>query len=275
MNRGLRTPQLRKGLDQLVGKPVEVAPVRPEDPLTSLLMLERRARELEIGNPYQKSFTRFRTELCWTRDEARGGRVALIPDHPYLREVDDWLITKNPLFITKSRRMLISWEVMSCALWILAGGQDPRWVNGRGEPVLMDSTGNRKVILAARKLEGENGSAEMLGERLRFLVDRFEENGGRDKWPDFPTFRWKFDRCVASNGSICAAVPQGANQLRGSGVTIAVLDEFAHWTEAKESLATALQTTQGGGHLVLVGTANRDSYAKLIAMDEVRAGEWV
>src|SRR5438105_1931169 len=268
VNRTLKPAQMRKGLDQLVGKPVDVASTR-EDALSSLLMLERRARELEVGNPYQKSFTRFRTELCWTRDESRAGRVALIPDYPYLREVDDMLITKSPLFLTKSRRMLISWEVMAFSLWILAGGQDPRWVDGQGVPVLLHSTENRKVILASRKLEGENGSAEMLGERLRFLVDRFEEKGGREKWPDFPTFRWKFDRCVASNGSVCAALPQGSEQLRGSGITLGVLDEFAHWTEARSSLVSALQTLQGGGHLVLVGTANRDSYAALIAMDKV------
>lgn len=269
-----RNSRFKAGLASMTGAPLPVQRPEAEDPLELLHRIEQREREITVGNIYQRSFTAFRTSLCWTRDEARGGRVALMPDHAYLREVDDWLVTRNPLFVTKSRRMLISWEVISFALWILAGGQDPRWLDGQGNSVLMNSMGNRKVILSARKLEGENGSAELLGERMRFLVDRFEERGGREKWPDFPTFKWRFDRCTASNGSVCAAVPQGADQWRGSGVTLGVMDEFAHWSEARDSVATALQTTQGGGHLVLIGTANRDSYAKLIALDEVEAGSW-
>jgi len=166
--------------------------------------------------------------------------------------------------IEKSRRTLISWTVCAFGLWLLAGGQDPRW------PELLNSEGNRKVVIASRKLEGLAGSAEYLEERVRFMVDQFEEHGGREKWPDFPGFKWRFDRGVASNGSIITAVPQGPDQMRGAGVTFIQAEELGFWTEAKASIAAALQTLRGGGKFCGITTANAGSYASVIASGKVR-----
>lgn len=256
----------KRTLDQLVGGLGSARPVALS-PLDRLAQIESRMARLEAPNLYQRDLSRFRTTCCFTRNEAAGGKVALIPDFPYLREVDDAFLSHTPLMIEKSRRMLISWSAMAFALWVLAGGQDERW------PALMNSTENRKVVLASRKLEGENGSAEMLNERLRFLVDQFEDRGLRKNWPDFPTFKWRFDRAVASNGSVCAAVPSGPDQLRGSGITLLIMDEIAFWVDCKASVASALQTLTGGGHALLISTANAASWAAQIAAGKVRPAQ--
>lgn len=238
--------------------------------LKELVLLRQREWEIEHPeeNVYQRSFTRFRTELCWTRDEERGGRVALIPDYPYLREVDYHLMTKTPLMTAKARRMLMSWTAIALDLWITGGGQDPRWVDHQGNAVLMNGTENRKVIIGARKLEDENGSADFLS-RARFMYEQFEARGGREKWPAFPTIKWGYAQAKASNGSILSAVPQGKDQLAGSGATLVHLEEFSRWSEQKASLASALQTTQAGGHLLLVATAQTGTHAARIALDQI------
>jgi hypothetical protein len=255
----------QEAINKLIGQPIRPQQHKetPEEELAILLQHYRDALQAEL-NPWQHSFTRFRTELCWTKDEAGGGKVSLMPDWPYLRAVDEMLVEKTPLLITKSRRTLITWTACAFVLWVAAGGQDPRW------PSLMNATGNRKCIIAARKFRGENGSSEIMNERLGFLVQQFEERGGREKWPNFPTFYWTKERCKLSNGSVIAAVPQGENQLRGSGVTLIMADELSAWEEARESVCSALQTCRGGGHFFGICTAQSPSFASTIVAGEVR-----
>jgi hypothetical protein len=255
----------QEALERLVGQPLRVeGQGETAEEQLAILLAAYRQKLREEQNPWQRSFTRFRTELCWTRDEAAGGKVALMPDWPYLRALDDILVEKTPLLITKSRRTLISWTCFAFALWLAAGGQDPRW------PQLMNATGNRKVIIAAQKFDGENGSAEILAERIGFLVQQFEARGGREKWRGFPEFQWKQGRVSLSNGSILAAVPQGENQMRGSGVTMILADELQAWEDARPSVCSALQTCRGGGHFVGICTARMPSFVATIVSGEVR-----
>lgn len=258
------SPQQNQAITKLAGKPIRMEGQTPLSDSQKAALLVEQIRKLKYPswNPYKTSFTLFRTQLCWTRDEARGGRVALMPDYPYLRQMDRALVEKTPLFFEKARRMLFTWEMIAFALWVMAGGQDPAW------PALMESDKNRKVIFAARKLEGEAGSADLL-ERLRFMVDEFDARGGREAWPQFPEFEWRFDRARASNGSIASAVPQGGDSMRGPGTTLIIADELAFWTEAKSSVESALQTLHGGGHFVAGSSANFGSHAALIVKGEL------
>ncbi len=267
--------QMPSGFAHLVGEPVTPGtPADRETLLKELLLIRRRRWELENPdvNVYQRDFTRFFTELCWTRDGERAGRVALIPAYPYLLELAGHLMTKTPLMIAKPRRMLVTWLVLALDLWLIGGGQDPRWVDSAGHPVLMESTDNREVVIAARKLEDKNGSAEFLA-RVRFLYEQFERNGGRQKWPGFPAIKWGYAEARASNGGLLSAVPQGKDQLAGGGFIHAHLEEFSRWSEQKASLASALQTTRGGAHLTLVATAQTGTHAANIALDKIKANE--
>jgi hypothetical protein len=181
VSRTLKPAQLKRGLDQLVGKPLAVA-ATPHDPLGSLLLLERRARELTEGNIYQKNFHRFVTDLVYTVDEAGGGWTRKAPNWPFLKDLGDAFIEESRVMVEKARRVFASWYACGFGVWIAAGGQDPRW------PQLMNSTGNRQVYIVGQKFEA---SCYFLERRTRFIVNQLEERGIRDHWPDFPRWLWK------------------------------------------------------------------------------------
>lgn len=236
----------------------------PALPLAEEMALQARLRELRRArqNVYQASFHRFLAECVYTKDEARGGRVARFPMDPYIGEVCDLLMTEPLTFIEKSRRTRITWLASALDLWLAGGGQDPRW------PSLMLSTDNRQVIIACRKLEGLQGSAWILGERARFIYRQFEEKGCRELWPTFPRFEFKFAQARGSNGGLIDAVPQGEDQCRGPGASFIHGDEISHWEQAKASVGAMLPCALGGGHVLLIGTPNVDSFAK-----DLRDGE--
>lgn len=255
---------------KLIGDPLPPEPERELTPAEMKLLLLKRKQELLTPpppNPYQMSLTKFAAEMCYTKDEAAGGRVALMPDYPYLREMDDALIENILIIVEKSRRMIASWRACACDLWLASGGQDPRW------PQLMNATGNRKIIIAAQHAEGEAGSQDFLL-RCRFMVEQIEYRGLRELWPDFPTWEWRQDRGTASNGSVISAVPQGADKLRGSGVTAIHGEEVAFWQNAQDAFKTALHTLRGGGHFYGITTANNASYVERIVSGKLRTGGW-
>jgi len=170
----------------------------------------------------------------------------------------DWetaLLCCSPLLIDKTRRVMASNIVCAWDLWVASGGQDPRW------PALMLSTQNRKVIVQSRKLEDEGGSAEFvgrIGEMYRIAV----EQGLRERWPGFPEWKFSFGNGRASNGGRITAVPQGADQIRGPGTTLLHAEELSFWTEAGETLETAIPALHPYGHLVAVTTPAVGTYAK-------------
>jgi hypothetical protein len=274
-----RHPALAKeqseAMTKLLGRPIKLTEQTTATDLERLALLAEHVQRLKhpYRNPYKHDFTKFRTELCWTKNESGAGRTALMPDLPYLRQVDRANIRFSPLMYEKARRMMFTWDTVALALWLIAGGHDPAWVDGNGFPILMPSEDNpdgrnRRVLFGAQKLEGLGGSHEQI-DRLRFMVAEFEERGGREKWPDFPEFEWRFDQARASNGGVADAVAQGADQMRGPGATLVVADELAFWTEAKASIASAMQTLQGGGHFIAGSSSNVGSHAALIVKGEV------
>lgn len=240
-------------------RPVVTLPILPrgDSPVHEELALRERLAELRRGasNSYQTNFHKFLTECVQTKDEARGGIVRPFPSDAYVKEVCDVLMEEPLVFFEKSRRTRITWLVSALDLWIAAGGQDPRW------PALMLSTGNRQVIIGCRKLEGIQGSAWILGERVRFIYRVLMENGIRERWPGFPVFEFKFDQATGSNGSLMNAVPQGEDQCRGPGATFMHLDEISHWDRARGSVGAALPCTLGGGRVCLIGTPNTGTFA--------------
>lgn len=248
---------------KLLGTVLERAAPEPGTAVEQLALLTHRVKQLSAPavNPYQTSFFAFLSECVWTADEARGGRVAQAPDWPFLLQLSDLLITKEKLFLEKSRRVFASWTVCAFDVWVAAGGQDPRWKNRMGESVLMHSTGYRQVWLASRKYES---SIFFLERRVRFIVEQFLRRGGKEKWPEFPDFTWREQDARCSNGSVITAVAQGSDQLRGPAATLVHLEELSFWEEAKQTVEGLIPTTQGGGHVVAVTTPRAGSYAQMI-----------
>ena len=224
------------------------------------------ARLLELTRPanrYQRDFHAFLIELVWTVDESRAGEVRKFPDWPLFHDLCDDLMTEPLLFIDKSRRCLATWTASAFSVWLMAGGQDRRW------SALMRSRSGRQIILASRKLEDIGGSAYFLRDRVRWMVEDLEGRGIREHWPEFPTFTWTFSEGRASNGSRISAVPQGKDQCRGPGATMVWMEEVSVWEAAQPSIESAKMTTQGGGHCLLISTAQVGSYAADIVLDRI------
>jgi len=239
--------------------PIEISPPW-ETGAHVVAALHDRLREIKVGaqraGPWQTNFRAFLRDWVWTQDEARGGLVARLPEDPYLDEVCDTLMERSLLMVEKSRRVRASWIVSALNLWVAAGGQDPRW------PSLMLSTHNRQVVLAARKLKDLQGSAWFLRERVKFLYDQAVARGIQEHWPEFPTCEWTYSEARGSNGARINAVPSGSDQLRGPGATVIHCEEAAFWPRAKSTIAGMLPIVLGGGHVVLVTTAQGGTHAQ-------------
>jgi hypothetical protein len=223
------------------------------------------------SNPCRTRFWTFLRRCVWSVDEAKAGEIRRWPtglgrdgkswDRLWL-ECEDALLRQRLLMFEKSRRVLASWLVCCFDIWLLAGGEDARWVNEEGVPVLCRSAHNRAVYLQARKLEGPAGAEWFLANRVARLLQGFEDNGGRHSWPDFPQWSAKTGTIELSNGSKIMAVPQGAHQIRGAAATLLHCEEVAFWEQAKPTIGAAIPTMRGGGHIVLVTTPQVGSYAK-------------
>src|SRR5260370_41094497 len=165
---------------KLLGQPLAPEPLAPltteQQILTLVSHLEGLAQPKQYS-AYSTDFYRFLMECVWTRDEARGGRVAPIPRYPFLKDLCDDLIVEEKLFIEKSRRVLATWVACAFDVWIAAGGQDPRW------PVLMNARGNRQVYLCHRKFEDADKCLEM---RTWFIIQQLMARDIWKVWPDLP-----------------------------------------------------------------------------------------
>jgi hypothetical protein len=261
-----------KPLKKLVGGKLAPSKADQESKLAQIAAVARHIGQLTAPPPknlYQSNFHTFLTTLCYTKDEAAGGQVAKMPDYPYFPDLCDALVECHPLLIEKARRVLASWVVCAFDLWLVGGGQDPRW------PALMKSTDNRKVVVASQKLEGEAGSAWFISDRIKFIYDEFEARGFREKyWPEFPKIEWKFGLARATNGGIISAIAQGADQARGIGATFVHVEELASWQMARESINVMLPTLRGkqegeGGRLCAITTARSGCYAADIVQERL------
>lgn len=262
--RGEEAAALRK----VVGSPVTPERERELTIDEQILALEERLYVLDNPPPanyYQSNFYAFLTNCCWTADEARGGRVARMPDYQFLLELADALILCPLLFIEKSRRVMASWAVCCFDVWLAAGGQDPRW------PELLLGSGYRQIFILGQKFES---TAWFLKRRIQFICNRFEEKGGRELWPEFPTWEWKEGEGEASNGSLITAVGQGSDQVRGGGATHVHVEEVAFLEKAQQTIEGALPVVNGGGHVTMITTPNAASYAKKLRDGKLKSGGW-
>jgi hypothetical protein len=254
------------GLAKIMLPPLPQHPLVPETAEEMLLTL---AEHLEaLAKPreysvYSTDFARFLKERVWTRDEARGGRVARFPDYAFLQDLCDDLLTEPKLMVEKSRRVLATWTACAFDVWIAAGGQDPRW------PALMNARGNRQVFLIHQKFED---AEKVLRTRTWHIIEQLEERGIREVWPDFPRWTRKEGELAADNGSYITGLPEGSNQTRGPGATLLHVEELAFLNNAKALIEGALPTLRGGGHIVAISTANASSYAKLLVEGSLRSG---
>lgn len=218
----------------------------------------------------------------WTVDEARAGVVRKWPSgigkdgkswDDLWRDYEELLLTRRLLMLEKSRRVMASWTVCAFDVWLAAGGKDPRWqytdeLDGEVHHPLMESDGNRVIVLGAQKAEGEFGSEWFIAKRVKGVLDGLEAHGIRDRWPNWPEWSHKQGVLEFANGSRIVGVPQGSNQLRGGGITLIHAEEIAFWPQARSAIGGAIPTLSGVAHLVGLTTPQIGTYA-----EEIRDGK--
>lgn len=150
--------------------------------------------------------------------------------------------------VPKSRRMRVTWTLLACHLWLA-------WYR----------PGSMVAIQSQKLGKKETEGAAELVRRLNFMASRvplncrpcpFTYTFGLISFPDI--------------NSECVAMAQGPDQLRQHTCTAIFADECAFWEEASESYAASLPTTEGGGCLTMVSSANPGHF-KLLVHDQLAA----
>lgn len=241
---------------------------------------EKRAMPASRTDPFSDDWD-FLSRAVWTQDEAarqiRQFPAALMhdgePQFDYLRYLTGERRKYRVRAYEKSRRMLITW-------WLLA--------------LYLRDLMTEKQSLAAVASDKLQKSAYLLGpsrmqliydlippvtapveERLRALGYEIEPFKA-DIWPGKPrvTFEqkegegWRLAKCEAT-GSTIMAVASGETQMQQYTFSRILMDEFSRWRQARDSWRNAQPTTQGGGEVDIVCTAELGSFAYDLLYDKV------
>lgn len=184
-------------------------------------------------------------KLIWTLDSAKlsdpKGVIKLFPPEPWLREITDIWLNCTMLAVPKSRRMMMSWLAIWWHLWLT-----------------MFFPG---AHVYCQSLNEQTANDEII-ERAGFIYNNIPREA-------FPKPRLKNDKviwCLLSFPklySFMKGIPQGANQLRGPTSSAILMDEAAFWEKGRESFAATKPSTEGGGRVTLISSAQLGWYRDL------------
>ena len=181
----------------------------------------------------------------WTLDSVDlKNPIKKFPIKEYLKVITDiWLEADPPLLaIPKSRRVLMSWLITYLHLHLA-----------------MFNEGARIYIQS----EKEPKSAELL-DRAEFIYDHIpQELMPRWALPKLRRFKKPPKIEFVGLNSYIEGISEGANQLRQYTCTAVMLDEFAFWHLAKESLGALKPTVEGGGRITIISSANKGPFYNL------------
>ena len=157
---------------------------------------------------------------------------------------------KRLLGIPKSRRMRISWTMLSlyswCGLFQL----------------------NRHIAVVSKKED----DADELVKRIKFIVENLDERIPRE----FRKFEYRFNNLYfPETGSRIQGFPQGADQLRQYTLSDVFGDECAFWDDAEKMYSASFPTIEGGGRMCLVSSPAPGFFKRLIfdKLDELDLDE--
>lgn len=143
------------------------------------------------------------------------------------------------LAIPKSRRMKISWTMLSLYSWKAMFKLQ------------------RHIGLVSKKED----DADELVRRVRFVVDHLDERIPRE----FRRYEYKFNKLwFPETDSIIQGFPQGADQLRQFTLSDIFGDESAFWEEAQKMYSASFPTIEGGGNMALVSSPAPGFFKKIV-----------
>ena len=182
----------------------------------------------------------------WTLDSVDlKNPIKKYPNLEYLKTVSNiWLEADPPLVaFPKSRRMMMSWLVILLHLHLA-----------------MFNEGSRVYIQS----EKEPKSAELL-DRAEFIYDHIPPDL-MPNWalPKLRRFKKPPKIEFEKLNSFMEGVPEGARQLAQFTASAVVMDEAAFWHLGRESFAALKPTTEGGGRVTVLSSAQRGWFYNLV-----------
>jgi len=165
--------------------------------------------------------------------------VKRFPDWPYLKALVDLWLHEQIVIVWKPRRMVITWTMLSCQLWL-----------AMLRPFVRSYVG-------AKKAE----DSDALLDNIRFMYEHIPLS----VFPVLPKAT-KTENLIDFPGinSKIIGVPQGGEQLRQHTATSVFYDEFAFWEEAQASWQATLPTLVGGGKICVVSTTAAGFFEDLV-----------
>lgn len=156
------------------------------------------------------------------------------------------------LAIPKSRRMRISWTMLSLYSW----------------KALFQT--NRHIAMVSKKED----DADELIKRVKFIVENLDERIPKE----FRRFEYKYNNLYfPETQSRIQGFPQGADQLRQYTCSDVFGDESAFWEDAEKMYAASFPTIEGGGGMCLVSSPAPSFFKKIVfdKLDELDLDEIV
>lgn len=175
------------------------------------------------------------------------------PRFEYLRYLTEERPKHRIRLYEKSRRMMITWWMLALYLYDIMTRE------------------NHANAIASDKLEK---SAYLLGgDRMEFIYNHIPA----EVWPDKPvvefnskagTMGWKAAICKSTD-SYNMAVASGESQMQQYTFSNVLMDEFPRWQWQEESWRNIQPTTQGGGCVDIICTAELGSFAYDLLYDRI------
>ena len=208
---------------------------------------EKFCRQVE----YAQSRYAFLTECCSTYDEVDMDHpVKLLPAAAHVDFVVLCWEASDRVAFVKSRRMQVTWTLCGLDLHMA-----------------MFTRYSRVYIISDDLMK-----SELLIERCHFL------------WQHLPTDKCVQPSCETRKGqsgrglayikfpelnSEINGVSGKPSEMRQEGATLLHVEEFQNWQWAEESWKAMLPTVQGGGKIVVVGSARAGSFFYKLVTDQI------
>lgn len=192
------------------------------------------------------------TEACWTYDEieaaAHRNPVRRFPDKPHIYAMVRAWEKKRRLALVKSRRMMATWTMLALDLHLAMTAQYAKIF------VISDDQMKSDQLLARMKFIYDHLPRE-------FLKPGIKTHSGQHGDPTRLDF--------TETGSVVLALPEDPDKIRQEGASLLHVEEFQVWQWPETSYRAMLPTIQGGGKIVIVGTAQANSLYQKIVFDDM------
>lgn len=232
--------------------------------------LERRGLGVAPRCPFASPWE-YLQACVWTRDEA-SGQIRKFPSWDYLRYCSEVRGQHRVLAWEKSRRMMVTWWLVAEYLF------DVMTQPTHTDAVASDKLEKSAYLLGPDRMQCIYDLIPPVSEaQLRMLASRRVDVGPfrEQVWPDKPVVEfghkqdrgWRMASCAAT-GSVIMAVASGESQMQQYTYSNILMDEFPRWERQEESWRNIQPTTQGGGHVDIVCTAELGAFAHDLLYDE-------